>query len=628
MAIYTPKYEMIYGNISGDTFRLELSIKGSYFGSLIPMVGYCTLKKKSVSDYFTAIRGGSLDIFFDADMEQQFEEFNIIQEFQFLAKFYRNGLEIFRGWINPDGIFQDYVTDKWIVNLSALDGLGFLKNYEFQSNDVLPQEANFLAQILKRLDLGLNFALFDDINNLFNSLGTPTSIDFINQNRRVLNDEVFRNKNGRFLDCEKILKDILEKYNFIISQENVNGDLVWLIVRTPFLGVATNQKGAVLSYDGMWSILSYFNPNRSFIVDDINSSTISHDAIHCGKNQQITYDPALQNFRFTQKWLNLKRYGVTMTDADYNVTGDGEFVTDGIRSKQDNGIISNLSATQITPIVYNKEFETNLIIEINTLFRVTSDLPIGNRRARLDYVIRVENITDSTVLYLKVNETGKTEWTPTLTRLRTNDIFFDGVGDYFLKTTYETPEINNTNIFIDIYEARIVGSVTVSVITTSVNVFFSVPLLGTGEYHDSTRTNIVSSFLKDPVIVINSNENNDVFLNNLYKVVEGIRTPQNSWTKGNDSPTYEDLLNLTSRERIDMTQRPQMRFRGDIFGHVDYWKVLSYDKINGTFMIVDYTYKTKDNVISLEAQQFFTGSVAKVYEKSYIFEDERNVLIR
>jgi hypothetical protein len=628
MAIYTPKYEMVYGNISGDTFRLELSIKGSYFGSLIPMVGYCTLKKKSVNDYFTAIRGGSLDIFFDADMEQQFDEFNIIQEFQFLAKFYRNGLEIFRGWINPDGIFQDYVTDKWQVNLTALDGLGFLKNYEFQSNDVLPQEANFLAEILNRLDLGLNFALFDDINNLFNSLGTPTSIDFINQNRRVLNDVVFRNKNGRFLDCEKILKDILQKYNFILSQENVNGQLVWLVVRTPFLGVATNQKGVVLSYDGTWNILSYFNPTRSFVVDDINSGTIAHDAIHCGKNQQITYDPALQNFRFTQKWLGLRNFGLDdFNGSTYDTFSPfGSIVSGKIVIVR--GLTSNLAAEQTEPVQMQLTNPSNIKLVVKVAFDVTTFIPSDEYTgANIKIRVRAEN-TDGSIVYLG-QDNGVTVWKTSNTTFKCPDVQFNGLGEYLQNIEIETPEINNVEVFIDFYTAEAFsGLLNFTYSISGVEVYYSDPLLGNGEYHDSTRTNIVSSFLKDPVIVINSNENNDVFLNNLYKVVEGIRTPQNSWTKGNDTPTYEDLLNLTSRERIDMTQRPQMRFRGDIFGHVDYWKVLSYDKINGTFMIVDYTYKTKDNIISLEAQQFFTGSVAKVYEKSYIFEDERNVLIR
>ena len=509
-----------------------------------------------------------------------------------------------------------------------MDGLGFIKNYEFDNNDVLAQEANYLRLILNRLNLGLNFALFDDINSNYNvGSGIPNFNEFINQTKRIVNAEVFRNKNGRFLSCEVVLKDILQKYNFFLSQENINGELVWLIARTPFLAIATNQKGIVLSWNESWTIESYFGVNRNFVCDDINSSFTPHDAIHCNKNQQISYDPGLQNFRFTQNWLGLRNFGLELNDSNYDVTSEGEFVSDGIRCFELT-LIPVLSAEQTTPILYQKDFPANTLIEITTLFRVTNDLPIGRRSASTYYVIRAVNTTNLEVLYLRVNSEGQTEWTSTLTRLKTNVIYFDGVDDYFVNTKYEAPELNNFEVFVDVYQYEKDGAVVVQVITTSINIFFRSALLGNGEFHDCTRTNFASSFLKDPIVVINSNENSNLFTNNLYQILGGIRVPQNSWFKGNSSPTYADLLELTSRERIDMLQRPQMRFKGDVYGYVNYWNVLNYDKIDGSFFITEYSYKTKDNIISLECQQFFIGDVAKEYEKSYIFENETNVLIR
>jgi hypothetical protein len=632
MAIYTPKYEMIYGNISGDNFRLELSVIGSYDGDLIPMVGYCNLTKKAVDDFFVPIRGGSLNIFFDASIEQPFEEFNVIQEFQLLAKFYRNGLEIFRGWINPDGVFQDYVNDKWSLNLTALDGLGFIKNYEFDNNDVLAQEANYLRLILNRLNLGLNFALFDDINSNYNvGNGIPNFNEFINQTKRIVNPEVFRNKNGRFLSCEVVLKDILQKYNFFLSQENINGELVWLIARTPFLAIATNQKGIVLSYDTQWTIESYFGVDRNFVCDDINSSFTPHDAIHCNKNQQISYNPALQNFRFTQNWLGAldKGFGKP-TDVNYDLLSNSEFVSNGLRLFPTETLLV-LGATQDTPYIINRDnpVSVNFVIEYEI-----KDSNYPSVVSLIQVIIKATDPITSTDLYLKNTESG-TQWVDTASIFSFNTIPANEFANtpLIIKTQIETPTINNVEITIDFFrpftpDLSPLPNVFFRLTYTNVSIFLRDPLLGNGEFHDCTRTNFASSFLKDPVVVINSNENNNLFTNNLYQIVGGIRFPQNSWFKGNSSPTYADLLELTSRERIDMLQRPQMRFKGDVYGYVNYWNVLNYDKIDGSFFITEYSYKTKDNIISLECQQYFVGDVAKEYKKSYIFENETNVLIR
>lgn len=636
MAIYRPKYRMVYGNIAGDNFELIIEERGRPFGEVIPMEGYCTLSNKSVDDYFTAIRGASLEIDFLATLEQPFEQFNVIQEFQLLAKFYRNGEEIFRGWVNPDGVSQSYVVDKWNVRLVAVDGLAFLKNYEFDAKGIAPQEFNYLYRILERLNLDLPLATFDDINNFFLQNGTPLNYDFTSQLRRILNDKVFRNKNGRFLDCQTILNDILQKYNFTLSQQNINGNLVWLIARTPFVVSATTQRGVVwnmVSIDDetgvvAWSRSGTFERPTSLIGSHAQANEVEFDAIHCNENQEISYKPALQNFRFEQRWTDLKNQGVTLTDDDYNVTSDGEFVSEGIRSDEVNNVVPTLVATQTTPIIYVKEFESDIIIEINTLFRVTTYFPAGSRRARIFYMIKAVSTVDSTVFYLSINSEGRSEWTETSTVLATNNVFFDGLGDYFLKTTYETPEINNVNIFVDIYDFEKVGAIVVEAITTSINIFFSIPLLGRGEYHDCTRNNFSSSFLKDPVKVINSNENNDVFLNNIYQSNLSVITPQNAWQKGNAGTLYSDLLELTSRERIDLMQRPQMIFRGDVYGFIPYWGVVSYHLLEGNFLITDYKYETKDNIITIESQQYFTAVVSKNYEKSYIFDDERNVLIK
>ena len=226
------KYQLNYGNLSGDVFRCDIFKMGTGTGDPIQLDGYCIHSYKRITNVLDTIRGASLQINFLSNVEQILEDLEVIQEFQFFIIFYRNEKRIFNGWVLPEGIQQDYVKDEWNVTLNAVDGLGFLKNYEYQPEikviltnntvplveNVYPQEFNILYTILARTGYQLPIATFDDINQGFDPItGEPYgSIDFANINSRIINKEVFINKNGNYFDCEKILKDILQKYNFVI----------------------------------------------------------------------------------------------------------------------------------------------------------------------------------------------------------------------------------------------------------------------------------------------------------------------------------------------------------------------------------------------------------------------------
>ena len=52
-----------------------------------------------------------------------------------------------------------------------------------------------------------------------------------------------------------------------------------------------------------------------------------------------------------------------------------------------------------------------------------------------------------------------------------------------------------------------------------------------------------------------------------------------------------------------MFPSPTRLFSGDIFGHIDILSVIEINNIPGYFMILGYSYNTKENIISLELQE-------------------------
>lgn len=744
---YELKYTVAYSNISGDNFLLEIFQKSDFTFNENQIAGSVIYTKGSVDDIFEPIRPTTLTINLEASQTNVLEDFQSFNEFDFKVKFYRNSLQIFEGWINPDGWFQDWVNDKWEISMTAVDGLGTLKNLEFLDGepgqvdnfslfhtfqngntelqlqlqtgdnwlaldfqegteieilsgvnmgrylitnlaamfmtcDVIeppaiffngpfpcdiqwgkftyaPREINYLHAALKRLEYELPYTIGDDINV---DLGVP--VDWIDVNKRIIDRNVFINDNGTFQDCETILKDILQKYNLTITQENIEGRLVWYISRVmyaayPIAAKRNRQYNTTIDFDGgsneVEVILQQFefadgHPNVKTVYSEINTNIpgqeIAFDAIHCNENQQITFNPALQNFRFQSTWKGLRTFLGAIPDfwseippmPIYPNPGDVWGIFNGYMRMWQvfTGDLINEPWFESINIRPPSPIEIGVDVVINWWVDYNFVNPASEVPAPVKFRYLLQYTTDTFTRYYNAqDEIWQT--TPEL-------IEFEGVwptpgaqpvgvveGEYRLiappggaepsgryKISIYSPYGDNTGY----HECRL----------TDVQFLFDVSQFGTGKVHDSTQPEVKSTFLNNPVDVINTNEPNAYFQNNLYReafapeIITGL-IPMNKW-KAFDTPQYSDLLELTGRERIKAKAKPQRLFRGDIFGFIPYSSVIRYDGIGGNFVPLSYQYRTVENIIELESSQIFNEDVTINHEKKYIFENEKNVLIK
>jgi hypothetical protein len=736
---YNVKYEISYRNISGDSFLLEI-LKEGEFSEELALAGNVIHNFTRVEDVFNPLRASTLDINIEASTENLLLDFANFEEFDFKVKFYRNSQQIFEGWINPDGYFQDWVNSKWVISLQAVDGIGALKNLEFSDIvqnqgvpfKVNPREANYLYAIMERLGYILPFTIGDDINN---DLGVAN--DWTDFKKRILDPDVFRNQNGNFLGCETVLKDLLAKYNLCISQANIDGRLCWYIRRVYYgtlpasqrrnrqynnsfdinktttpqdtasynqqLGTDGGEPANVLylfrgasggiftaemvgqymyitgSNEGLYKITNVINdlsvrlvklegdatfggvetinifisegvevvfsqfafadgiPANKLIGSDINSQTQKQNAIHCNENQQITFDPALQNFRFQSNWLGLRQY-IKDIDSGFEPATEplpiGYFI-------QDNKIImySVLEST----IVFNPWFQTDNFridsenqMKVNLKVNFTVDYIFQNPATGVPSVVKLQfliinTLPNSTEQYWNA-ENGAWESSHYLIQA---PAYFPETGQVVGLTDNEFNLITTEtegSIRLQVFTPYSLNDKEHGVEIYNVEMFWSDPLLGIGKTHDAIQPTKRSTFLDKPVNVINSNEPNAIFTNNLYRIasapeiITGL-VPMTQW-KATGTPTYPDLLELTSRERIRLKNKPQRVFKGDVFGFVPYHSVINYDGIPGNYHPTQYSHDTAANIIELECKQMFNDDVLIDHEKNYIFENERNVLIK
>lgn len=668
---YELKYTVSYVNIANDTFLLEIYQKSDFTFDENQLAGSVVYTKGSVEDVFKPIRPTSLTIDLEASQTNVLQDFQTFNEFDFKVKFYRNSLQIFEGWITPSGYFQNWVDDKWIISMSATDGMGTLGNLEFSDEETIEipgstieyryaaREFNYLHIILKRLGYELPYTIGDDINV---DLGVP--VDWVDIKKRLIDRNVFINDNGTFQDCETILKDILQKYNLTITQANIEGRLVWYISRVIYAAYPNEAKrnrqyttsiDASGGSDSVEVILTQFDfadghplIHRVFTESNTNQpgTDVAFDAIHCNENQQITFKPTLQNFRFQSNWKGLRSFLGDIEDfwseippmPEYPTAAEQWGIVDGyMRMWQvftgdlvnDPWFVSDFIRPP-TPIEIGVKILIDWWVDYNFVNPAVEVPAPVKFRFVMEYVTDTytryfdleNNIWTETPEYIEFEGTWPTPGAQPIGVVTGQAEILappggtDASGQYRL--SFYSPYGDNTGY----HECRI----------TDVDFAFQTEQFGSGKTHDSTQPEKRSSFLVEPVTIINTNETNAYFQNNLYRLASPPETitglvPMTDW-KAWGTDTYDDLLELTGRERIKAKVNPQKIFTGDIFGYIPYWSVIRYDGIDGNFVPLSYSYITTDNIIQLETVQVFNENVVINHEKKYIFENERNVLIK
>lgn len=154
---------------------------------------------------------------------------------------------------------------------------------------------------------------------------------------------------------------------------------------------------------------------------------------------------------------------------------------------------------------------------------------------------------------------------------------------------------------------------------------------GKGEYHDAKNLQDISTKTDEPIKVINADENTNFFLNGLKRIDDNDELVNyDYWTSiFNLDTNRENLLELTSIERVRLFSKSQNIFSGDIHGYLPFFSRISNTAFLSAFpmMFTKWVYDTADNTISAESMENDIGQPDVNYEKTFIFEDEDKKLI-
>lgn len=225
MATYGNIFEFVFDSQAGAEVKILIS-KKSYTGAVTRRaLGSAPKLKRQNNGH---IYGTSLEIYAECLVDGEFAQLYTTSAYEYRVELYKNGSRLWVGHVTPELYSEPDIAPPYDVQIVATDGLGELRNYDFQSNgwNTLYQHINGLLNIS-----GLSLA-YDIVSDLFYVDANGNRPD---SSSSVLNVSVdLSHKDGE--SCYNVLQGLLESLNAGITQHNGR----WMIFReTDFISLAS-----------------------------------------------------------------------------------------------------------------------------------------------------------------------------------------------------------------------------------------------------------------------------------------------------------------------------------------------------------------------------------------------------
>ena len=628
------KYWFEFTNIERDIFRCEI-LEKDFEGEPVEIHGNVKVNYAERKDLTQAIVASHLDINIEANKELTMQDLYAEDERHFSVKLLRNAELIFYGYLIPDGIWEDWVYDSWQISISAIDGLSILKNLSFVKDDGTfytgkITQFDALKQCLKRIGYNLPINVSSDLPTYNGFYGGDSILHSVKMNTERF---YFEKATNNIMDCESVLKSILETYNATVIQ--MNGE--WWVFRS----IDVKNEMHFHKYDGETITDNVWNAELN-----IGSHIDQYEVFHANANQKKSINPSAQAFRVNYKYGTVKSVnenpdiildsGLTAEGWNINNPDAGVFPNDdgsGINAK----IVQSDSSwfNNKTLLIENNGddfIQENEIVSVRFSFENSGYAGSGTSYIGIHYEIQ----TDLYQLTVERNGTA-IRWVLKSALNASNDFwkFFQPNGSYgngLGKATLSIdlpPFPEDSNIKIKVFRDVTYSSDYSPDYRFIVNSIEVIPAEGSnikGEFHTAQRLTRISSVTKADKTVSVGDSISDIYYGTLYKE---NGDPTTVWSR-TDRTESLGILQIMVEDNLRISPRPMVLFTGDVFGYFPYLSKVLINNINGKFQISKYSYECKDNINRADFKEFASDYLLPAdfrYEMVYDYGNETKVTV-
>ena len=634
------------------TYSIEISDPTYDDNIIFQIPGKAVLEYPQVKT-MDMLRGSTLKMQLEASVTDTYQQrlIETVGDKKLPVTLYKDGDVFWNGFIKPDGIVESFVTDYWIINVQAIDGLGLLENIKFLNSDGYAyqgamSEIDILVRCLELTGLDMQFRLYN--MNLYYSVdenapvttNTAIKTTYVNTDRYANDDQ-----EGSVFTAKEVLESLLKKYGAFITQQNNQ----WHIVRIiDYYADLSGQPYDLYESDGTY-VNSYTALNNLELGSDIDG----YNPCHAGANQQRNYKAALGAYKVYYEYGLVK--SILENPKIYFNDGVGDIDGWNVETSLSN---FNFELKDAIPEYPSGYYECQMIPE-DDLYTVTEALsydytnydndvigsqtlsvsiktftylfvPIFNTVTKYWHHTRITLIGDSgTVYYL--NSSG--EWTLSTVLIQMFQYIYYSTGENEYKELTNTFNIKANGLPED-------GTINVEFILPNHNgssqfsytVIKNVSIEGVdldikGESWTSQRnyegngtaTAIVETedkiYVGDSVsdlyigAIEDSSNNNTLYWS---KTVGGVI----------DETKQLPLLNWLSRDRLTISGGNATIFKGGVLGYLPYLSVIKINNIDGIFMCIAYKYDLEQDRIEASFERIFNDDIYSDVSVKYQLESD------
>lgn len=599
--IERPSYRLdIFSFVNPDTILVPKEINGTV-----------DIQYQDKKDVFESIIASNLKLRLESGLDINLEELYTEEENQFKVILTSDNIIKFIGFIKPDGIFEDYIYDRWFLDIQCIDGLSTLKNISFSNENgiiytgkrsVLSVIYDCLAKTSINLPINISLSVYYDTFDFF--LNILESV--------IINTERYFQNADEPMDCDSVLRSLLTIFNASIIQ--MNGE--WWIYRAIDLKTETVFDRYI---NGIYSESNEYLPDKI-----IGSQIDGYEIFHANKNQKKSISGSVQAYKISYQYgpanavfknpqLKLSGSGLDIEGWTVHTAPDGEVYRNssgfGVNSKTEYFDINNvpplLTLNQTIDIQVGATFTLTLNFSNDSIpplstYGLRFAIQIGNQWLQEDG----SWTTGGASIYI-ANSDG--------TRVIPPDplppySYWTGRGSANYTATIKAPVSGLLNIIVfrDTDPNHLQPT---SGGYFSINSIF---LSGTnngdikGIDYTGQRTRKTSTVTRSNITVNNGDSTSDLFVGTIYK--DDADTPTSTWFRGDKPLERKELLSINAEDNLRVAPRPMLIFEGDVYGAMNYLSVISINNFEGKkFHFMRYSYSFDTKIIKMSLREVETA---------------------
>lgn len=588
----TTAYYFEFKDVKDIQHRVNI-YKANTTPEYVQIEGNCTLESQDDEDTMTSLRPQMLNVNLLANTSLTFEDLYTEQERVYKVEYIRNSVTEFIGWLSPEGLYENYVEDKWYINLQAIDGLGYLEDIAYTNEDRLlfsgkQSFIEIITNCLAKTNLELPFRT--SVNVYYDGLSGVDVLSniYANSERFVNNDD------NDALSCKEVLKSCLELFNATLLQ---NGGY-WYIYRP--IEAHDSANITFYNYDKDGVLISGTETIAKDISFSLGSQIDSYYPHHANANQQKSIKRSLGAYRVNLQYGNVFPYYQNVnldwtnstTIPEWTISGSGEI----IQAYPNRGFLIYRPDSSIDIQATLDDYTVSGDPRIQTEVVFSNPLTFYLFKCRINFKIVYYKGSN----YYYMNKDGV--WISDGSDLENDGVLISHTieaneKNFSLQLRSDVVPESDGNIFIVIFNPGDSNAEAPIIIEKVAMQSYTGQELPKGLNYTIEKAENYTPATDDVKKVLNGDVADATYYSTIYK--NDQTTPTETWNR-NGVTELKPILRIMVEDRIRMGWNPRIMFEGDVFGFVPLFSIININNVKEKMLPVNWVYDAYNNVTTLK----------------------------